>query len=54
MSKEAWTIPFNGTNYVCWTDRKGRRQSRKMTPEEERAYFTAQDRDGYLNELLNK
>jgi len=46
-----WTIPFDGTNYVCWTDKKGRKQSRAMTPSEERAYFTAQDREKYL-ELL--
>lgn len=46
-----WVIPFDGTNYVCWTDGKGQKQHRKMTSDEERAYFTAQDREKYLAKL---
>lgn len=47
----AWTIPFDGTNYICWTDGKGRKQHRKMTVEEERSYFTTNDREKYLESL---
>ena len=49
-----WTIPFEGINYVCWTDRRNKRRSRQMTPDEERAYFTSKNKDTYLYELLSK
>jgi hypothetical protein len=47
-----WTIPFDGITHVCWKDKNGAPQHRKMTREEETAYFKSQDRERYLNELL--
>lgn len=51
---EPWTIPFNGVNYVCWRDRKNVPQYRQMTAREEREYFTSDNKEKYLNDLLNK
>lgn len=47
-----WTIPFDGVNYVCWKDKNNTPQYRKMTLEEEKAYFTSPDKDKYLHDLL--
>lgn len=51
---EPWTIPFDGVNYVCWRDAKNSPHYRKLTVEEEREYFTAENKEKYLNDLLNK
>ena len=51
---EPWTIPFDGVNYVCWRDTKNSPHYRKLTVEEEREYFTAENKEKYLNDLLNK
>lgn len=50
----AWTIPFENTNYLCWKDKKGTPQHRPMTAEEEQAYFIAQNKEKFLDDLLNK
>lgn len=50
----AWTIPFNNVNYVCWKDRNNQPHYRAMTAEEEREYFKASNPEKYLNALLNK
>ncbi len=50
----AWTIPFDGTNYVCWRDKQNKPHSRPLSPDEERAYFGSSDKDKFLNDLLNK
>lgn len=47
-----WTIPFDGVNYVCWKDKNNNPHHRKMTAEEEKAYFATTDKDKYLHELL--
>ena len=47
-----WTIPFDGINYVCWKDKNDTPRYRKMTMEEEKAYFTSDDKDKYLHDLL--
>lgn len=49
-----WTIPFNGTNYVCWRDKKNQPQHRPMTPQEEREYFTSENKERYLHDLLGE
>ena len=54
MAIDAWTIPFNGVNYVCWKDRGNNVQHRKLTEAEERAYFTSNDKDKYLDDLLSQ
>lgn len=54
MATDAWTIPFDGVNYVCWKDRNNVRQHRKLTEQEERDYFSSSDKDKYLNDLLDK
>lgn len=48
-----WTIPFDGTNYVCWRDKDNTPKYRQLTVEEERVYFTTSDKEKFLNELLN-
>jgi hypothetical protein len=47
-----WTIPFDGITHVCWKDKQGTPQHRKMTFAEESAYFKSSDKEKYLNELL--
>lgn len=47
-----WTIPFDGVNYVCWKDSKNNPKYRKMTADEERSYFSSDDKEEYLRELL--
>lgn len=54
MATNAWTIPFNGINYVCWRDKNNNPHHRKLTEDEERAYFSANDKEKYLNDLLSK
>lgn len=48
-----WTIPFDGITHVCWKDKNGNPQHRKMTAEEERGYFKSDDKEKYLNALLH-
>lgn len=49
--RQAWTIPFNNVNHLCW--REGNTSlNRKMTPSEERQYFDSDDQEEYLNELV--
>jgi len=52
MIKDPWTIPFDGTTYVCWR-KDNTPLYRKMTPAEEKNYFEAQNKEKYLHELLN-
>lgn len=50
--KQAWTIPFEGINYLCWTDRNKVR-NRPLSRDEERGYFNSVNKDRFLNDLLN-
>lgn len=54
MNTNPWTIPFNNINYVCWRDSNNYPRYRQMTEQEEREYFTSENKEKYLNELLNK
>jgi len=52
--RNIWTIPFNNKYYICWKDKSGPVQHRPMTDEEDRKYFTSQDPERTLNELLHR
>lgn len=54
MSTEAWTIPFDNITHVCWRDENNTPRYRKMTEQEDYEYFTSNDKEKYLNELLRK
>jgi hypothetical protein len=54
MTAQPWTIPFDNTTYLCWKDKQNRPKYRQMTDQEDYEYFTAQDKQKYLNELLYK
>ena len=55
MNTNPWTIPFDNITHVCWRDNTTNSYKfRQMTDNEERAYFAAENKDKYLNELLNK
>jgi len=55
MNTNPWTIPFDNITHVCWRDKNtGSSKFRQMTEREEREYFSAENKDKYLNELLNK
>lgn len=50
---DAWTIPFNGVNYVCW--KSGNTvKNRPLTRDEENKYFRSDDKEACLNAILNK
>jgi hypothetical protein len=49
---EPFTIPLDGVTYACW--REGFvPKHRKLSAQEERKLFTAQDRDRALRELIH-
>lgn len=52
MVKDPWTIPFNGTTFVCWKD-KTEAKHRALNVAEEREYFQAQNKEKFLYDLLN-
>jgi hypothetical protein len=52
MVKDPWTIPFNGTTFVSWKDNRNR-WHRALTATEEREYFSAQNKEKFLYDLLN-
>jgi hypothetical protein len=55
MNTNPWTIPFDNITHVCWHDTNTcSNEFRQMTEHEERVYFTAENKEKYLNELLNK
>ena len=55
MNTNPWTIPLDNVTHVCWRDTSTQSNKfRQMTEHEERAYFTAENKEKYLNELLNK
>lgn len=53
-TSQPWIIPFNNTYYLCWKDENGKPRHRQMTDEEERKYFSADDQERVLNEMLNQ
>lgn len=52
MITNPWTIPFDGITYVCWKQ-NNTPLYRKMTAQEERDYFKAQNKEKYLHDLLD-
>lgn len=50
---QVWTIPLEGTTYVCWI-KNGEVDNRPLSLEEENEYFSSRDKDRFLNELLRR
>lgn len=46
-----WLIPFENTNHLCWRDEKNTPMSRPLSKEEERIYFSSDNKEQYLASL---